>query len=99
MQIMHITRKTTRKITHPYYMESNLRESVSYTKYLGVTISEDLRWNRHVAKVICRANKLLGLLRRNLSACDRKVKEDHISALLDRCSNTQVRPGIPTPII
>ena len=42
---------------------------------LGVTISDDLRWNHHVADITGRANKLLGLLRRNLSTGDRRVKE------------------------
>lgn len=56
-------------------MEGVVLESVSYTKYHGVTVSEDLRWNRHVAEITCRANKLLRPLRRNLSACDRKTRE------------------------
>ena len=50
-------------------------ESVQHTKYLGVTISDDLRWNRLVADLTGRANKLRGLLRRNLSTCDGRVKE------------------------
>ena len=50
-------------------------ESVQHTRYLGVTISDDLRWNRLVADLTGRANKLRGLLRRNLSTCDTRVKE------------------------
>ena len=36
-----------------------------------------LRWNRHIADITGRADKLLGLLRlrRKLSTCDRRVKE------------------------
>ena len=56
-------------------MEHTSLESVQHTKYLGVTISDDLRWNRHIADITGRANKLLGLIRRNLSTCDRRVKE------------------------
>ena len=56
-------------------MEHTSLESVQHTKYLGVTISDDLRWNRHITDITSRANKLLGLLRRNLSTCDRGVKE------------------------
>ena len=74
-KIMRITRKTTHKITYQYTMEHSSLESVQHTKYLGVTISDDLRWNRHIADITGRANKLLGLLRRNLSTCDRRVKE------------------------
>ena len=74
-KIMHITRKTTHKITYRYTIEQTSLDSVQHTKYLGITISDDLRWNRHVADITGRANKLLGLLRRNLSTCDRRVKE------------------------
>ena len=74
-KIMRITQKTTCKITHQYTMEHKSLESVHYTKYLGVTISDDLRWNRHIADITSHANKLLGLLIRNLSTCDRRVKE------------------------
>ena len=63
------------QIIHQYTMEHTSLESVHHTKYLGVTISVDLRWNRHTADITGRANKLLGLLRRNLSTCDRRVKE------------------------
>ena len=56
-------------------MEHTSLESVQHTKYLGVMISDDLRRNHHVADITRRANKLLKLLRRNLSICDRKVKE------------------------
>ena len=74
VKIMRITQKTTHKITYQYTMEHTSLESVQHTKYLGVTISDDLRWNRHVADITGRANKLLGLLRRNLSKRDRKVR-------------------------
>ena len=70
---MRTTRKTTHKITYQYTIEHTSLESVQYTKYLEVT--DDLRWNRHAGDITGRANKLLGLLRRNLSTCDRKVKE------------------------
>ena len=74
-KIMRITRKTTHKVIHPYFMEGTTVSEVAHVKYLGVSISEDLRWNRHVADITKRASKLLGLLKRNLSPCDRKVKE------------------------
>ena len=74
-KIMHITRKTRHKAHHLYSLQNTAIESVTHTKYLGVTVTNDLRWNRHVADVTKKANRMLGQLRRNMSACDPAVKE------------------------
>ena len=73
-KIMRITRKTTYKITYHYNIEHKSLESVQHTKYLRVTMSDDLKWNHHVADITGCANKLLSLLGRNLSTCDRRCK-------------------------
>ena len=39
-------------------------EHVPWFRYLGVTISEDLRWRRHIDEVCCRARRQLGFLYR-----------------------------------
>ena len=44
-------------------------------KYLGVTVSKDLKWNTHVSNVCTEANRTLGFLRHNLSSCPQDVKE------------------------
>ena len=41
-------------------------------KYLGVTISSDLTWNRHVFNICLSARKRLGLLYRTFSQCDKQ---------------------------
>ena len=57
-------------------------EFVTENKYLGVIITADLRWNRHVADVMNRANKVLGMIRRNFYFCDKKTKEAAYVALV-----------------
>ena len=42
--------------------------------YLGVTISSDLNWLRHVTKISNKASRNLGLLKRTLSLCLQNVK-------------------------
>ena len=39
-------------------------ERVPWFSYLGVTISEDLRWHHHIDEVCCRARRQLGFLYR-----------------------------------
>ena len=52
-----------------------LRGNVESIKYPGVTITNDLRWNKHVSNVCTKANRTLGFLRRNLYSCPQEVKE------------------------
>ena len=59
-------------------------------KYLGVYLSDDLRWNEHVNNMSNKANKTLGFLKRNLRHCPPKTKETAYKALvrptLEYCS-------------
>ena len=51
-------------------------------KYLGVTITKDLRWNTHCQLILNKANKTLGLLRRTLSPCSNEVKSKAYMSLV-----------------
>ena len=51
-------------------------------KYLGVTITNDLKWNTHVSNICTKANRTIGFLRRNLAACPRDVKESAYKELV-----------------
>ena len=50
-------------------------ENVESIKYLGVTITNDLRCDTHVSNICTKANWTLGFLRRNLYSCPQEVKE------------------------
>ena len=50
-------------------------ENVDSIKYLGVTITNDLKWNTHITNICTKANRTLGFLRRNLFSCPQDVKE------------------------
>ena len=49
------------------------------TKYLGVTIQDDLRWGSHINSTTSKANKTLGFL---LKIGNKKTKETAYKALV-----------------
>ena len=80
--IMQITRKWIKNINASYNLEGTILDNVENIKYLGVTITTDLKWNTHVSNICTKANRTLGFLRRNLSACPQDVKESAYKGLV-----------------
>ena len=80
--IMQITRKRIKKINASYNLEGTILDNVENIKYLGVIITNDLKWNTHVSNICTKANRTLGFLRRNLSACPQDVKESAYKGLV-----------------
>ena len=65
------------RITHnlnQYTMGDHIFQEVKSHPYLGVELSSDMSWNKHINQISTKANRTLGLLRRNLSCCDRSTK-------------------------
>ena len=50
-------------------------ERVSSLPYLGVRLSEPLKWEDHVNLIAAKASSTLAFLRRSLKACPSKLKE------------------------
>ena len=74
-KIMQLTRKHLNKIQASYTLEGAVLENVDSIKYLGVTITNDLRWNTHISNICTKANRTLGFLRRTLFSCPQNVKK------------------------
>ena len=96
--MMQLTRKRIKKTHASYTLEGTDLENVESIKYLGVTITSDLRWNTHVSNVCTKANRTLGFLRRNLYSCPQEVKEAAYKGLvrpvLDYGSSVWDPPGV-----
>ena len=70
---MRFTRR--RKITNTQYqLGDDCLSSVSEYPYFSLTLSNDMSWQKHIDTVTCKANKILGLLHRNLWSCSQKIK-------------------------
>ncbi len=73
-QVMRISRSRT-PYERYYKLCNEILDQVDKTKYLGVTISDELSWSPHVENITSKANKVLGILRRNLKHCPTNLKE------------------------
>ena len=76
--ITQITRKRIKKINASYNLEGTVLDNVENIKYLGVTITNDLKWNTHVSNICTKANRTLGFLRRNYQHVHKTLKSRHI---------------------
>ena len=57
-------------------------EVVKYYKYLGVYTTSSLSWSLQREEVKTKANKILCVLQRNLSSCDRAIKSRAYASLI-----------------
>ena len=96
--MMQLTRKRINKIHASYTLEGTDLENVESIKYLGVTITSDLRWNTHISNVCTNANRTFRFLRRNLHSCPQEVKEAAyrglVRSVLDYASSVWDPPGV-----
>ena len=67
--MMQLTRKHLNKIQASYTLEGAVLENVDNIEYLGVTITNDLKWNTHISNICTKAYRTLGFLRRTLFSC------------------------------
>ena len=57
-----------------YTINGEVLQSISQTKYLAVTISDDLKWSPHIPSITGKANSTLAFLHRNLKSCPHALK-------------------------
>ena len=73
-EVIHITTKKY-PIIHKYTLHGHTLLSVPQIKYLGVQISQDLKWNSHINSISSKANQTLGFLKRDLKINSQTIKE------------------------
>ena len=80
-QILSVTRQKC-PIKFQYKLHNEALEKVKSAKYLGITITSDLRWNKHIATVTSKANKALGFVKRNIHSSSELVKTRAYQAIV-----------------
>ena len=53
-------------LDYAYGLHGHTLDSISSTKYLGITIQQDMDGDNHINNVVNKANRMPGFLRRNL---------------------------------
>ena len=82
-QVLHVTnKKSANIITHDYILHGQTLTVVSEVKYLGLTLSDDLKWDKHIGKAISKANSTMAVLRRNVRVSSKTVKATAYTALV-----------------
>ena len=76
--ILRITTKK-RPILHNYILHITTEIS---TKYLGVTIQHNLKWNEHIDNITASGTKQLNYLKRNLKVTSPNIKERAYQSLV-----------------
>ena len=66
---------SARKQQFDYKMKGETLETVSHHTYLGVELSDNLKFNNHTNSITKKASSTLGYLKRNLTYSPPKVKE------------------------
>ena len=61
---LHISRKKTLSCVQTYDLGGQHLECVKHTKDLGITVSCDLQWGKHIELITSKANRTLGLIKR-----------------------------------
>jgi hypothetical protein len=66
--VLKITRSKKPK-THQYKLGNTILQQTTSHVYLGVEISEDLKWHNHINKITAKSSRVLGFIKRNLRSC------------------------------
>ena len=61
---LHFSKKKFPTYQSQYHLGGQPLERVSVIKDLGVSVSCDLQWGRHIAQTVSKSNKILGLIKR-----------------------------------
>ena len=74
------------KANHEYKMNNQILETVKHHPYLGVELTDNMKYNNHTNTITSKASRVLGFVKHNLKHCPRTVKE--------RAYQTLVRPKL-----
>ncbi len=79
--IMQITTKCNKK-QFAYSMHNQNLQTVHHHPYLGLELSDTMKYNLHISTITNKASSVLGFLKRNMRHCPKKIKERAYQSLV-----------------
>jgi myo-inositol-hexaphosphate 3-phosphohydrolase len=79
--VLTISRKK-QPIMNSYTLHCQQLEHVTTAKYLGVSITSDMKWNQHISNICKKANNTMSFLKRNLNIKNANIKEKPYKSLV-----------------
>lgn len=73
-EVLRIHKKRT-PIIYPYMLHNTQLRSTDQSKYLGVTINNNLSWAPHICNITSKAKNTLRFIKRNIKTDNKQVKE------------------------
>ena len=65
-----------------YTLHGHILEHDASAKYLGCTISSDLKWGKHISTICSKANNTISFLKRNINISNKSIKEKAYASLV-----------------
>ena len=78
-QIIHIGKQSRH---HFYQLNNDILKTATELKYLGITLTDDLKWSMHVKQTSTKAHQWLGFVKRNLKGSPYKHREMAYTSLV-----------------
>ncbi len=76
------SQRRKKTVLNNYKIHGHTLEHVTYAKYLGITITSDLKWENHINNITQKANRTIGFLKRNLNIANSNIKEKAYTSLV-----------------
>ena len=80
-EVLTVTNKCSPIVTN-YILHGQALKNLKSAKYLGITITSDLKWNTHIDNIRAKANKTLGFVKRNVRTRQTPIKTKAYQALV-----------------